>query len=180
MFDREFGNEEVKQLVDLIKQALAEEFEAQGHKLTGKTIASITQQIQKSDIELIIEFYGSGVNAIVNKGVSADRIPFQRGSGAGSSLYIDALTEYAKKRMGAYGKEARSIAFAIAQTHKKEGMPTRGSYRFSSTGERLAFVDIALDKKASEVAILAQRIYSQYVNTALDNFINAHKNGSNS
>lgn len=175
MLEAEFKKEQIAEINDLIKQSLNSEFEAQGHKLTGKTMRSISAKVIQGKLDLTIEFYGSSVIPILNKGVSAARIPFSKGSGANSSLYIQALTEYAKKRMGANDKDAKGIAFAIAQTHKKEGMPSKGSYQYSNSGERLMFVDIALDKISSKIAVLTQNLFSTYVETTLDNFIKAHQ-----
>jgi hypothetical protein len=47
--------------------------------------------------------------------------------------------------MNASDKEALGIAFAIASKHKREGMPTRSSARFSQTGKRTGFIETALD-----------------------------------
>jgi hypothetical protein len=77
--------------------------------------------------------------------VPAGRIPYGDGKGGGHSAYIQGLIKYAQQRFGASGKEAVSIAFAIAKKHKKEGMPTQGSYAFSSTGERKHFFEIVFD-----------------------------------
>jgi hypothetical protein len=53
--------------------------------------------------------------------------------------------------MGASDKEALGIAFAIASKHKREGMPTRASARFSQTGKRTGFIEVALLSKEQEI-----------------------------
>ena len=131
---------------------IADEWTAQGHDLSGKFRSALTYTIrQESDATYIDLIDGtSGYGAILNKGVTADRIPFSPGSGRKTSKYIQGLTRYAMARMGASEKDALSIAFAIAYKHKEEGMPTNASKRFSKTGERTRFVE-AVEKKINEV-----------------------------
>jgi len=40
-------------------------------------------------------------------------------------------------------KKSLSVAFAIAHTQKKHGMPTPGSYKYSSSGKRTEFIEDA-------------------------------------
>jgi hypothetical protein len=58
--------------------------------------------------------------------------------------------------MGKSEKEAKSIAFAIASKHKKEGMPTKTSARFSKTGKRTGFIEQALDKNSQKFVELIE------------------------
>lgn len=112
---------------------LANELEAQGHRDTGALIDSIQYEIlMDADIIRIVFtylYYGD----IVNDGVTAAKIPFGQSSGAKTSLYIEALKEWAKRKGM---KNPLNAAFAIAKTHKKEGMPSQGSYKFSNNGRR--------------------------------------------
>ena len=135
-----------KDISTLAITAVVNEWKAQGHNLTGKAISEIETIVKFQVNELQITGLVLDYMAINNQGVTADRIPYYPGSGRKTSKYIDGLIEYAKKRMGASDKEAKSIAFAIASKHKKEGMPTRASARFSSTGRRTGFIEIALEK----------------------------------
>jgi len=135
-----------KDISTLAITAVVNEWKAQGHNLTGKAISEIETIVKFQVNELQITGLVLDYMAINNQGVTADRIPYYPGSGRKTSKYIDGLIEYAKKRMGESDKEAKSIAFAIASKHKKEGMPTRASARFSSTGRRTGFIEIALEK----------------------------------
>jgi hypothetical protein len=127
---------------------IADEWTAQGHDLTGKFRSALTYVVREEDGSTKIDLIDgtSGYGVILNKGVTADRIPFSPGSGRKTSKYIEGLARYAKLRMGASDKDAVSIAFAIAHTHKAEGMPSQGSRRYSSTGERTQFVQAVEDK----------------------------------
>lgn len=142
------------QFLDKIKQDLIQNsiknIRLQGHTLTGKLEKSIeVQVIQKVDtfINLLAESYGIPLNT----GVKASRIPYKKGSGRRSSEYIKGLQMFAKKRMRVSDKEALNIAFAIAKKHKKEGMPTRGSFRYSKNGKRTNFFDDAVNETLASV-----------------------------
>ena len=135
-----------KDISTLAITAVVNEWKAQGHNLTGKAISEIETIVKFQVNELQITGLVLDYMAINNQGVTADRIPYTPNSGRPPSKYISGLIEYAKKRMGASDREAKSIAFAIASKHKKEGMPTRASARFSTTGRRTGFIEIALEK----------------------------------
>lgn len=135
-----------KYIGDLAIQAIALEWKAQGHNLSGKAVAEMELVIKETGNSILI--YGMVLDymATINQGVTAAKIPYSPGSGAKSSQYIQGLISYVKRRMNKSDKEATSIAFAIASKHKKEGMPSRSSVRFSSTGKRTGFIEIALSK----------------------------------
>ncbi|GAG89485.1 unnamed protein product, partial [marine sediment metagenome] len=93
-----------------------------------------------------IEGTSEGYGVIVDQGVKAERIPYSGRSGGGKSKYIEGLKQYAILRMGVDESEALGIAFAIANTHIKQGMPTTASNKYSGTGKRTDFIEEALRK----------------------------------
>ncbi len=114
--------------------------DAQGHNLTGRlkgsfeTVTTSTNSGIKADI--MVEGYGQ----FVDQGVKAARIPYSGRSGrGGKSKYIEGLKEFFIKR-GRGATEALRAAFATAAKHRREGMPTRASYRFSRNGRRLGII----------------------------------------
>ena len=132
---------------ELAIQAIAMEWKAQGHNLTGKAIDEIETVIKININNMTIQGFVLDYMAINNQGVPSDRIPYTPNSGKKESEYIKGLIKYAKMRMGASDKQAKSIAFAIASKHKQEGMPTKNSViKYSKTGRRTGFIEIALDK----------------------------------
>ena len=165
---------ELQKLADDIAQmaidAVANEWKAQGHNLTGAAIKNMETVIRFQTNELIIEGFVPDYMAINNSGVTAARIPYTPNSGNKTSKYISGLIEYVKKRMGKSDKEAKGIAFAIASKHKKEGMPTIGSKRFSQTGKRTGFIEQALDKKEAEMADLINRAITYSIETTVETF----------
>lgn len=142
--------------------AIVNEWKAQGHNLTGKAINEIETVVKFNINELTITGLVLDYMAINNRGVPANKIPYYPGSGRKESEYIKGLMKYVQQRMGKSEKESKSIAFAIASKHKKEGMPTRASARFSSTGKRTGFIETALNKIEPELKNLIEKsiIYS--------------------
>lgn len=165
---------ELQKLADDIAQmaidAVANEWKAQGHELTGSAVKQMETVIRFQTNELIIEGFVPDYMAINNSGVTAARIPYYPGSGNKTSKYISGLIEYAKKRMGKSDKEAKSVAFAIASKHKKEGMPTIKSQKHSKTGKRTGFIEQALDKKEAEMAELINSAITYSIETTVETF----------
>jgi hypothetical protein len=166
--------DELQRLADDIAQmaieAVANEWKAQGHNLTGAAIKNMETVIKMETDKIIIEGFVPEYMAINNSGVTAPRIPYYPGSGNKTSKYISGLIDYVKKRMGKSDKEAKGIAFAIASKHKKEGMPTIGSKRFSQTGKRTGFIEEALDKKEAEMADLINIAIYQSMTITVESF----------
>jgi hypothetical protein len=129
---------------------VANEWRLQGHELTGSAVKQMETLVRMEINTLIIEGFVPDYMAINNSGVTAARIPYTPNSGRPPSKYISGLIDYVKKRMGKSDKEAKGIAFAIASKHKKEGMPTKTSARFSKTGKRTGFIEQALDKNSAK------------------------------
>ena len=114
--------------------------DAQGHNLTGRlkgSFETVTRQTENtSEADILVEGYGQ----FVDQGVKAARIPYSGRSGrGGKSKYIEGLKDFFIKR-GRGATEALRAAFATAAKHRREGMPTRASYRFSRNGKRLGII----------------------------------------
>lgn len=154
-------------------EAIGENLVAQGHKRTGKLLNSIQYVVVNSLRELGFDVYMEHYGAIVDKGVPANRIPFTIGSGAKKSKYIDALIRWAKTfTFITSHKEAKSFAFAVAMKHKREGMPTSGSYAFSDTGERTDFFTGVVEKKEGIIEEMLLDIIGREIEIVLDDLVN--------
>jgi len=130
---------------EIINSNIKDQIVKQGHHLTGALEDSLTNKDATSDPNnVILEGLALYYSVFVDKGVPADRIPFSGSHGSGgTSAYIQGLKRFAMLRFNVDETEGLKIAFMIANKHKKEGMPTANSYQFSSTGERLNFIEIA-------------------------------------
>ena len=149
---------------------VATEWRAQGHELSGSAVKQMETMIRFEINTLVIEGLVPDYMAINNQGVPANKIPYYPNSGNKTSKYISGLIDYVKRRMGKSDKEAKGIAFAIASKHKREGMPTKGSVRFSKTGKRTGFIEQALDKNSQKFIELIEASIRFSVEATIESF----------
>jgi hypothetical protein len=149
---------------------VANEWRAQGHELSGSAVKQMETLVRMEINTLVIEGLVPDYMAINNSGVTAARIPYTPNSGRPPSKYISGLIDYVKRRMGKSDKEAKGIAFAIASKHKKEGMPTKGSVRFSTTGKRTGFIEQALDKSSPKFIELIENAITFSVEATIESY----------
>jgi len=155
---------------DLAMTVVANEWKAQGHNLTGSAISNMETMVKFQINTLIIEGLVPDYMAINNQGVPANKIPYYPGSGRKESEYIKGLMRYAKLRFGASDKESKSIAFAIASKHKKEGMPTIKSQKHSKTGKRTGFIEQALDANSQKFIELIENAIKFSVEVTIESY----------
>lgn len=156
-----------------ILRNLKDEFEAQGHKLTGAFENSLTYQVKDSVTKIEIDVLGNDYGKYVNTGVPSNKIPFsgtKKGRG-GTSKYIQGLIRFVQLRTGKNAKEAIGIAFAIAKAHKRDGMPTRGSYKHSQNSRRTDFVNFVLNDKEENVGELIEDYVKSEIELLIQNYV---------
>lgn len=148
--------ETLEQVLNLLSERLKQNWEAQGHRLTGRLENSLqistnyandiwTGTIEGEDYGLSLEF-----------GVAKERIPFTPGARrGGKSKYIQGLISFWLKR-GLNSREAKGAAFATAHIHKREGIPTRASHRFSRTGARLGAIQEVVQQSTADIRRLIE------------------------
>jgi len=155
---------DIEHLQHVISEVLLNEWEAQGHSMSGKIVKEIEYQVKQETNKLILSGFMYPYGSIVAAGTPSSKIPFSGRTGRGGhSLYIEALQSYVKNRMNIQDeKKSLSVAFAIAHTQKNEGMPTKASYRFSSNGRRKDWVEGGLknDKVTEAISELAHNVLS--------------------
>jgi len=162
-----------KVLGDYLIVKLGQELRDQGHNLTGDLIGSLEYRVRSSTGKMVVEFLANDYGVYLNTGVSASRIPHSpRGRRrGGTSLYIQGLIRYAERRMGLRGREAVGVAFAIARAHKREGMPTSASYRYSKNKRRTGWVDAILKQEEAEIERVVREFVGRELDILLTNFI---------
>lgn len=146
---------------------LREELAAQGHTLTGKLRDSIQYEIEEGtdSVKATVECEDYGL--ALEFGVAANRIPYTPGSGSGgTSQYIQGLITFFEKR-GLQGREAIGAAFATARVQKREGMPTVGSYRFSSNGQRKGFASTTLERDLNIIGNILEQQTGAFLQISL-------------
>lgn len=156
-------------LVDELQNELMQ----QGHKATGALIQSIEYEIEifNNELSLAISYLEYGL--IMENGVSPQRIPFGGGAkGGDTSKYISSLMDWIRQKgLEREEKSIKSFAFAIAQKHRKEGLPTQGSYKFAKNGRRLGFQKYVITENRNKINELIGKDLAQSVSASLDTVI---------
>lgn len=139
------------EVMTLLRGNLRSQAEAQGHKLTGRLSESIEFEVFSDDSGVIGRMYAEDYSSVLEFGVTAERIPYSGRSGRGGvSQYIQGLISFWEGQ-GLSGREATGAAFATAAVHPREGMPTRNSYQFSSTGARTGFIRTTIEETTPDI-----------------------------
>jgi hypothetical protein len=143
----------VEKLEQIISEVLLNEWEAQGHSMGGKIVKDIEYKVKQETNKLILSGFMYPYGNIIAAGTPEHKIPYSGRTGrGGTSLYIQALQRYVKAKMNIDDeKKSLSIAFAIATSQKKYGMPTPRSYSFSSTGKRRDWIEEAFKKNQDRI-----------------------------
>lgn len=133
----------------------------QGHVNTGKLRDSIRKEVERFPGLIRVTVFMLEYGFAIDKGIKPDRIPYSGFSGSGgTSDYIQGLQDYFITK-GLSTDNALSAAFATANKHKQEGMPTKASFRFSNNGKRTGFFSDPLQKLRRELEVLNSEIASQ-------------------
>lgn len=138
----------------LVNEKIVDQVIQQGHSMTGAFEQSLEVVVDQYAVSGLGNTYG----IYLNLGVKASEIKFPY-----ARARIEGLTRFVEHRMGASGKEAVSIAYAIATKHAQDGMPTAGSYRFSKTGKRTHMIDIAIEEAEPEMIEIIGRYFTQTI-----------------
>lgn len=164
----------VQQIANLAIQAVAIQWKAQGHNLTGNAIQQLETRIVEANGGTLIQGYMVDYMAELNEGTKAKDIP-KRGTGEYKQL-ISKLSDYARKR-GMQGRRTyEQVAHAIVSTWYKEGRPSKASARFSSTGKRTGFIEAALDGVEPELAQLIERGVEESINFVFESYFKTQIN----
>lgn len=148
---------------------LRAELSAQGYVLSGNLLRSVEAVATTSARRTVIEFWSDDYGEKLNTGLTAQY--FKNRSGAQRLSDIQELERWVKRRIGLSGRAALRVAFAIDRAHMREGMPTRGAYRFSSNGRRTGWVDFTIQDNEEKVKELIESFAFESVQILLTNFI---------
>ncbi len=125
---------------------------AEGHRASGRGIDSLEGKITEQGFDKLVGVILANDYLIpVDTSVSAARVPYNRGSGAGRSAYIEGLLDWVDIiKPGLVEKEKRSFVFAIAATHKRDGIPSKGSYSYTQNGRRTGWIENSFETEQAE------------------------------
>jgi hypothetical protein len=160
----------IPEIETAIKVSLVKELTEQGHILTGKLRDSIELVSKETARGFVIDGLFLDYGLPINTGVPGSRIPYTPGSGRKNSKYINGLIDFVKKRrLASKESEIKGIAFAIARTQKKQGQPTRGSFKFTKNGRRSNWVDQGLKGVEETIEKLIIDIWTEEINIGITN-----------
>ena len=164
----------VSDIMQLIQEAMRDQIDAQGHRLSGKLSDSITFSVSENESEVTGQMFIEDYGVYVEVGVSADRVPYGKGGGkpGGTSKYIQGLINFWEQK-GLSGREAVGAAFATAKVLAREGMPSRASYAYSQSGKRTGFIKEAVNDKMQEIQ---DKLSARYGTELILQFGEAFKN----
>lgn len=123
-------------------------------RASGKLINTMTAEVTRSVNGWLLEIKMLPYWKVVNDGVPASKVPFGDSTGKKTSKYIRGLMNWLKvKGIASSVPHIKSIAFAIAKTHKKKGIPVDKN--------KLGFVDeIATQKR---MAVILEQVKRQQI-----------------
>lgn len=130
------ANELLQKVDVIIATQLVDELRAQGHYNTGALEESIEGKISTKKGAHVLEGSAAYYAMILHHGFGPEKASWKQ---------FPFLVEYFRTK-GFAEKEAKGIAAATIRTWMREGMPSSGSYAYSSNGRRLEV--IAIVKKA--------------------------------
>ena len=156
-----------------LKTELLKTWTEQGHNMTGKVVKEMDLVVERTLASVSFLLYTLPYGAYMESGVTASNIPFSgtRKGGGGKSAYIQGLIGYAMKKMNLDEKEAKSAAFAIAHTHKKSGMPSPASSKYSSTGMRTEWIGSTMENNEGYIRAFMSRFVYEIIGVRFENMI---------
>lgn len=144
----------------LIIATLQKELLEQGHKDTGTLINSFEQRVIELPNSIVIDILMDKHGEYVNDG---------RRKAKSKSEYvpIGVLIEWVERKGIANGdKNVKNAAYAIREKIFKEGIPTKGSFKFSNNGRRKGFIDFVIDNKLDNaISELEQQVFDGFDET---------------
>lgn len=156
----------LRNIVEKLLIEFAKSISEQGHVASGKLISSLeTKYIideKVIEVQILFEDYGQYVDR--GRRSETKRVP------------ISALEEWIRiKGIASEDKEVRSIAFAIQRKIFKEGIPTRNSLKFSSTGKRTDWFNDVVNENEKNIEDLLTEMVEKDSDIILENVLKNRK-----
>jgi hypothetical protein len=145
-----------------LKKELRAEIRAQKRIATKGLINSIDFTVDRFlSGGLVVNYFADKSWVYSEFGVRASKVPFSgsggnRSTGAKKSKYIEALKNWIKvKGIESNDKKVTGMAFAIAHTQKKEGIPTKRSISLAG-GRKLGYQNYVLNTNENMIYSLME------------------------
>lgn len=143
----------VTKTIKVAQSGVKSELRDQGHRLTGGLIEGIEVVVSEDGNSATGKLVGPDYAVYVDAGVAPGRVRYP----------VRIMIEYFRKR-GLPVKEATRAAWATRAIHKREGIPTKASFRFSKNGRRTGFVKAGVEAKLPEM----QRIFAEEMGESIE------------
>jgi len=110
--------------------------EEQGHKDTGRLERSLKFQILTRPGGVTVHFKSLDYGLGLSTGLTPNEINYS---------FSDIVDWARRKHPGKSDEQINQFIFLMMRAHKREGMPTEGSKRFSKTGVRTGWIPIGTE-----------------------------------
>jgi len=167
--------QEIEYVMSLIKLELQAKLKAQGYGDKSKSRLQQTMEYEVKPVATLIvaSMYMEDYFTFVENKTPASRIPFGGPkTGKKVSKYIQALFRYWRVKRGLGAKAALRASFATANVHKKEGRPTRRSFKYSKDGTRSGFIETTLKSVEEKVFAILERRIGDTLELSFTNLLN--------
>ena len=143
---------------DVLIKAITDALVAQGHRASGRLIDTarrvVTLRLDRMFIDIELEDYYKKLD---------------EGQPAGTLVEIGRLVKWLRStKFSGGGAELRRAAFLIQRAIFREGSPTEGSLRFSSTGKRTGFLNDAIRRADPKIDQIAERELERALDEIID------------
>lgn len=143
----------VTRAIEVGRKGLQKELEDQGHRLAGGLIKNLETVVTEQGDTVTAKIVGPDFAVYIDAGVRPERVRYP----------VRIMIEYFQKR-GLPLKEATRAGWATRAIHKREGIPTKASFRFSKNGRRTGFVKAGIEATILQMrTIFAETIESELV-----------------
>jgi len=157
----------IRAFADKVADYIAEELEVQGHVIDPNGLAGdIEQKIIQRAGSVELQFWMRHYAKYVEMGVPAEKIKHKF-----APARIKGLTSFVERRGIASGKEAKGIAYAIAQKHADYGMPTAKSRKHSQTGRRTGFLEAMAKRHSGDIDDALLILFGDMIDNDMVNII---------
>jgi hypothetical protein len=157
--------EDIAQLMVEFREIVRKELRDQGHVATGKLANTMRIEVQESQSRVVANLWLEDYFLNIEYPLQAGRVPYTRGSGARFSQLVESLMRWFRQKGVSNPSRA---TFATINKWKKEGRPTRASFRFSRNGRRTGFMKESVKTFSKDLGdevidIYASKIRGRYI-----------------
>ena len=145
--------------------AMRLELHEQGHVNTTKLNNSFELNELETADNIVLEIFAEHYSEPLETGVPSGSIKYTPFSGKKHSNYIEGLITWVETKLGITGVPAKRLAFAIAATHKVQGIPTLESAKKHPSGI-VHWLTRTLDQSEPKLEHLTESAFEAFIDKA--------------